>query len=131
MKLEAEANKHEAELGGLMAELGGRDLEALRRAVATARGKATELGQRKAFCEGSLAQTREAVRALQMELASPLYAGVEQRHREAIIKHESAAYAAKDLARYYGALDKALMKFHALKMADINKTVKELWRRVC
>ncbi|CAK9023347.1 DNA repair protein RAD50 (DNA recombination/repair protein), partial [Durusdinium trenchii] len=35
-----------------------------------------------------------------------------------------------DLGRYHSALDKALMKFHSLKMAEINKTIKELWQRV-
>lgn len=128
--LEAEAQKHDVELASLMHELGGRDLEGLRRGVEGARGRAMELQKRKSFCEGSLAQTREAARALDMELMSPLYVGVEQRHREAIIKHESAAYASKDLGRYHAALDKALMKYHALKMAEINKIIKELWRRI-
>lgn len=129
-RLEVEAAKNDAELSNLLTELGGRDLEALRNGVTTARGRIMELQKKKAFCEGSLAQTREAVKALQIELTSPLYMGVEARHREAIIKHESAAYAAKDLARYHAALDKALMKFHSMKMAEINKTIKELWRRV-
>ena len=35
----------------------------------------------------------------------------------------------QDLGRYHSALDKALMKFHSLKMAEINKTIKELWQR--
>jgi len=128
--LDAEAQAHEAELERLKAELGGRDIEALRRSVDTARMQSMELQKRRAFSEGSLAQTRDAVRALAADLQSPLYLGVEQRHREAVIKHESAAYAAKDLGRYHAALDKALMKYHAMKMAEINKTIKELWRKV-
>nr|USW07897.1 DNA repair protein RAD50 [Crypthecodinium cohnii] len=128
--LETEAQKHEEELAGLMQELGGRDLQALRQAVDNARARSMDLQRRKAFCEGSMAQTRDGIRALELELRSPLYQGVEQRHREAVIKHESAAYAAKDLGRYHAALDKALMKYHSMKMAEINKTIKELWRKV-
>lgn len=128
--LEAEEHSHESELERLRVELGGRDLDALRRNVEQARTKAMDLQRRKAFCEGSLHQTHDAVRSLAADLQSPLYLGVEQRHREAVIKHESAAYAAKDLGRYHAALDKALMKYHSLKMAEINKTVKELWRKV-
>ena len=30
----------------------------------------------------------------------------------------------KDLDRYYQALDKALMRFHEMKMEEINKTVR-------
>jgi len=128
--LEAEAQAHEGELAGVMRELGGRDIDALRRAVEASRGQSMELQKRRAFSEGSLTQTREAIRSLAADLQSPLYVGVEQRHREAVIKHESAAYAAKDLARYHAALDKALMKYHSLKMAEINKSIKELWRKV-
>eukprot|EP00475_Leptophrys_vorax_P010269 TRINITY_DN16916_c0_g1_i1.p1 TRINITY_DN16916_c0_g1~~TRINITY_DN16916_c0_g1_i1.p1 ORF type:complete len:209 (+),score=50.65 TRINITY_DN16916_c0_g1_i1:66-629(+) len=35
----------------------------------------------------------------------------------------------KDLDKYYKALDKALMRFHAMKMEEINKSVKELWQK--
>lgn len=128
--LEAEAQRHEAEITELLKDLGGRDLEALRRGTEAARAQGLELQKQRSFREGELAQTRESVRALEAELTGPLYAGVEQRHREAIIKHESAALAARDLGRYHAALDKALMKFHAMKMAEINKTIKELWQRV-
>ncbi|CAJ1405076.1 unnamed protein product [Effrenium voratum] len=129
-KVEAEAQQHQQEIETLLKDLGGRDVEHLRRQVIAVRQRSTELQKQRSFREGELVQTREAVRALELELASPLYAGVEQRHREATIRHESAALAAKDLGRYHSALDKALMKFHTLKMAEINKTIKELWQRV-
>jgi len=129
-RLEAEVQKNEAEVGELLRDLGGRDLEALRRDVETCRARSIELLKQRAFREGSLTQTREVLSSIEVELASPLYAGVEQRHREAIIKHESAAYASKDLSRYHTALDKALMKFHSQKMSEINRTIRELWQRV-
>jgi len=128
--LEAEVQKTRGEVEALLGELGGRDLDALRRDVEAARSRGMERQKQKSFLEGTFAQRQEAVRGVELELATPLYQGVERRHREAIIKHESAAYAAKDLGRYHVALDKALMKFHTMKMADINKTVKELWQRV-
>mmetsp|Transcript_38328 Transcript_38328/g.96422 ORF Transcript_38328/g.96422 Transcript_38328/m.96422 type:complete len:157 (-) Transcript_38328:1395-1865(-) len=34
----------------------------------------------------------------------------------------------KDLDKYHHALDKALVKYHTLKMDEINKIVKELWQ---
>ncbi|KAH8871429.1 DNA repair protein RAD50 [Schistosoma japonicum] len=36
--------------------------------------------------------------------------------------------ACTDLERYYRALDRALMSYHAVKMADLNKIIRELWR---
>jgi len=128
--LEGEAKKHETEIAELLKDLGGRDVQALRQDLEAARARSLELQRQQAYRDGELKQTREAAKTLEMELASPLYNGVEARHREAIIKHESAAYAAKDLGRYHAALDKALMKFHTMKMAEINKTVRELWQKV-
>jgi len=128
--IEEEVERHQQEISSLLKDLGGRDVEALRQQLSNVRNRAMELQKQRSFREGELVQTREAIRSLEVELASPLYAGVEQRHREATIRHESAALAAKDLGRYHSALDKALMKFHSLKMAEINKTIKELWQRV-
>lgn len=128
--LESEIQRHEAEISELLRELGGRDLEAMKMEIESLRRKTLELQKARSFRDGELAQTRDSLRQLEGELNSPLYAGVEQRHREAVIKHESAAYAARDLGRYHSALDRALMKYHTLKMAEINKTVRALWQRV-
>ena len=43
--------------------------------VIAVRQRSTELQKQRSFREGELVQTREAVRALELELASPLYAG--------------------------------------------------------
>lgn len=37
--------------------------------------------------------------------------------------------AIEDLGRYAGALDKAVMKYHSLKMEEINRIVDELWKK--
>ena len=36
--------------------------------------------------------------------------------------------ASLDMDKFYKALDKALMKYHAVKMSEINKIIKELWQ---
>mmetsp|Transcript_28827 Transcript_28827/g.67107 ORF Transcript_28827/g.67107 Transcript_28827/m.67107 type:complete len:1326 (-) Transcript_28827:154-4131(-) len=128
--LEMDIKKQESEVDELIRELGGKDLEAMRRELDGHRHRHLDMQKQLAFREGELNQTKEAVRALEAELNSPLYAGAEQRHREAVVKHESAAYAAKDLGRYHSALDKALMKYHTMKLNQTNKVVKELWQKV-
>jgi DNA repair protein RAD50 len=35
-----------------------------------------------------------------------------------------------DIDKYYKALDRAIMNYHLLKMNEINKTIKQLWRQV-
>jgi DNA repair protein RAD50 len=49
--------------------------------------------------------------------------------KEAHVKVEVTKAAIEDLARYAGALDKAIMKYHSLKMEEINSIIAELWRR--
>ena len=51
------------------------------------------------------------------------------KYKEAHIRVETTKAAVEDLARYGGALDKAIMKYHSLKMAEINTIIAELWRK--
>jgi DNA repair protein RAD50 len=50
------------------------------------------------------------------------------KYREAHIRVETTKAAVEDLGRYGGALDKAIMKYHTLKMEEINQIIEELWK---
>ena len=77
-KIEVEAQQHQQEIDTLLKDLGGRDIDALRQQLANIRSRSTELQKQRSFREGELVQTREAIRGLDLELASPLYAGPKQ-----------------------------------------------------
>jgi len=128
--LEVEIQRHEAEIAEMLQELGGRDLDSMKLEIGNIRRQHDDLQRQKSFRDGEMAQTREALRTLEVDIAGPLYRGIEDRHREAMIKNESAALATRDLGRYHGALDRALMKYHSMKMSEINKIVRELWMKV-
>jgi len=49
-------------------------------------------------------------------------------YREMHIKVETTKAACEDLARYGNALDQAILKYHSLKMEEINRIIEELWR---
>jgi DNA repair protein RAD50 len=49
--------------------------------------------------------------------------------QEAHIRVETTKAAVEDLGRYGGALDKAIMKYHTIKMDEINGIIDELWRK--
>lgn len=36
--------------------------------------------------------------------------------------------ACDDLSKYHGALNRAIMSYHRMKMSEINKIIKDLWR---
>lgn len=56
------------------------------------------------------------------------YRDAELRYRESHIRVETTRAAIDDLGRYAGALDKAIMQYHALKMEEVNRIAGELWR---
>jgi DNA repair protein RAD50 len=57
-----------------------------------------------------------------------LYKDSADEYRKAHIQVETTKAAIADLGQYAGALDKAIMKYHELKMQEINKILLELWR---
>lgn len=50
------------------------------------------------------------------------------RHREAAIRVESTKTVVEDLGKFSTALDKAVNKYHALKMEQVNSIMDELWK---
>jgi DNA repair protein RAD50 len=56
------------------------------------------------------------------------YDGALERWRRQKIELVVAKAAIGDLTRYGGALDQAIMKYHSLKMEEINRIIDELWR---
>ncbi|KAL4792518.1 AAA domain-containing protein [Aspergillus venezuelensis] len=57
------------------------------------------------------------------------YKDAAYKYKEAHIKVETTKAAVDDLARYGSALDKAIMKYHGLKMEEINAIIGELWQK--
>lgn len=54
--------------------------------------------------------------------------GSMKKYEECRITKQTMELASSDLDRYHRALDQALMSFHALKMDNINKSIRELWQ---
>ena len=44
-----------------------------------------------------------------------------------MIKQSTTACTVSDLEKYHAALDKALLRYHGLKIGEINKIIRELW----
>ena len=77
--------------------------------------------------DGRRAEIIEQVRGLNRKLQSPDYKDIDSRYRKEKIKYETTQLAIKDIDHYANALDKALLKFHGIKIAEINRLIKELW----
>ncbi|XWW95367.1 hypothetical protein V2A60_003325 [Cordyceps javanica] len=56
------------------------------------------------------------------------YKDAKQKYRESHIRVETTKAAIEDLAQCGAAVDKAVMQFHAMKMAEVNRIAGELWQ---
>jgi DNA repair protein RAD50 len=81
----------------------------------------------KSRIEGRWHEIVEQIRAVKRKLSSPDYKNVDEKFRIALIDVETTQIASEDLKKYGNALDKAILKFHHVKIDDINKIVRELW----
>jgi DNA repair protein RAD50 len=59
-----------------------------------------------------------------------LYKKIEDRYRVKNIEFETTLMAVTDLDSYHIALDNALQRFHTLRIADINKIIKDMWQLI-
>ncbi|XP_027116885.1 DNA repair protein RAD50 isoform X1 [Coffea arabica] len=80
-------------------------------------------------CRGTMAVYRSNISTNQIDLKQAQYKDIDKRYFDQLIQLKTTEMANKDLDRYYNALDKALMRFHTMKMEEINKIVRELWQQ--
>ncbi|XP_057317617.1 DNA repair protein RAD50-like isoform X2 [Hydractinia symbiolongicarpus] len=79
--------------------------------------------------EGQLKGFEDEVSRCKRELNSSLYENAEKKHCDMKIDIRTTELVNKDLDKYYKALDKAIMKYHSLKLKEINKIIKEYWMK--
>merc|ERR1719487_1468684 len=91
--------------------------------------KMRDLETERAKFEGSKTTVTRNVENIKVQLKEKQYKRIDAEHREKLIEHKTVQMAVEDLNRYYKALNSALMRFHESKMADINKSITELWNK--
>ncbi|KAM9266095.1 DNA repair protein RAD50 [Cariama cristata] len=70
----------------------------------------------------------EEIVRFRKELQESQFKDAEEKYREMMIVMRTTELVNKDLDLYYKALDKAIMTFHSMKMEEINKIIRDLWR---
>ncbi|NXC39015.1 RAD50 protein, partial [Penelope pileata] len=70
----------------------------------------------------------EEIVRFKKELRESQFKDAEEKYREMMIVMRTTELVNKDLDIYYKALDKAIMTFHSMKMQEINKIIRDLWR---
>jgi len=127
-ELKAELANLDAEIAEIYREAGrlpGK--EDLQGEVSALQARLDDAKAKKHWKEGGSQELHLLVRKYQAELKTDLYHKVEERYRDELIKLKTTELSVSDLEKYMKAIDMAIMKYHSLKMEEINKIVKELW----
>lgn len=80
-------------------------------------------------CHGTIGVYHSNIAKNKIDLKQAQYKDIDKRYCSQLIQLKTTEMANKDLDKYYIALDKALMRFHTMKMEEINKIIKELWQQ--
>ncbi|KAI3424599.1 Zinc-hook domain-containing protein [Psidium guajava] len=80
-------------------------------------------------CQGTMSVYQSNISKNKLDLKQAQYKDIDKRYFDQLIQLKTTEMANKDLDRYYNALDKALMRFHTMKMEEINKIIRELWQQ--
>ncbi|KAL5542789.1 hypothetical protein UlMin_010499 [Ulmus minor] len=80
-------------------------------------------------CRGTMSVYQSNISKNKVDLKQTQYKDIDKRYFDQLIQLKTTEMANKDLDRYYNALDKALMRFHTMKMEEINKIIRELWQQ--
>lgn len=77
---------------------------------------------------GELKQLQEQAKRLDLELSTD-YLDIESEYKKQLILVKTEKMASDDLEKYSKALDRAIVKFHSMKLQEINDIIKELWMK--
>lgn len=77
---------------------------------------------------GEIKQINDQIEQLQQELDTE-FLNVKQDYAKNLVTLQTTTIANSDLAKYGQALDNAIMKYHAMKMEEINRIIDELWKK--
>ncbi|GAA5863503.1 hypothetical protein JCM8547_007267 [Rhodosporidiobolus lusitaniae] len=92
------------------------------------RRKQTELQADQARLGGEVNTMKTDEKEKREELATE-YKDIDEKYRRELINVKTAEMSNQDLEKLQKALDGAIMRFHGLKMKEINDTIAELWTK--
>ncbi|KAI3652908.1 hypothetical protein MP228_002333 [Amoeboaphelidium protococcarum] len=118
-------------LSGQMIDLEGRmkvaDAARVQRTVDAKRQQLEECNAKKAGMQGELRQLQIQRESYESSLGDD-YKDIDDQLRGQRIKVKTAQVATQDLEKYSKALESAILKFHSMKMEEINKIIRHLWQ---
>ncbi|KAJ8028558.1 DNA repair protein RAD50 [Holothuria leucospilota] len=127
-KKRSEVDEVNGNLKNLEEQRGSMDSTGLVREKHRLNNKLASLFKERNQADGRQSVLKEEVKKIETELNSEKYRTAEEKFTDVMIKLKTLEVTNKDLDKYSKALDTAIMKYHKLKMEEINKIIKEYWR---
>ncbi|XP_058024719.1 DNA repair protein RAD50 [Ahaetulla prasina] len=112
----------------LLKEMGEMQVPQLKRNQKHLEEKIEDLKRSHSLALGRQHGFEEEILRYKRELKEQQFKDAEEKYREMMIVMRTTELANKDLDIYYRALDQAIMTFHSMKMEEINKIIRDLWR---
>lgn len=92
--------------------------------------KRSEHERSKGNMAGRIGEINGQVKKLEEEMSRPAYKDAEKNYRRCYYDVQITKKVITDLGQYRQVLEIALMKFHAQKMENINRLIREFWRTI-
>lgn len=112
----------------LVKEMGNMQVLQLRNERREVERKLEDLKKNRSVALGRQKGYEDEILRFRKELSEDQYCRAEDLYRDQMIVMRTTELANKDLDIYYKALDQTIMKFHSMKMEEINKIIRDLWR---
>ncbi|NXK32454.1 RAD50 protein, partial [Piprites chloris] len=125
-----ELKKVEDKIKQLMKEMGEMKVPQMKNEQKHLEEKIDSLKRNHHVALGRQCGFEEEIVRFRKELREPQFKGAEDKYRDMMIVMRTTELVNKDLDLYYKALDKAIMTFHSMKMEEINKIIRDLWRSI-
>ncbi|KAM6984425.1 DNA repair protein RAD50 [Tautogolabrus adspersus] len=112
----------------LMKDMGNMQVMELRQERRDSERKLEDLKKNRSVAVGRQKGFEEEILHYRKELRDDQYNKADELYKNKMITMRTTELVIKDLDIYYKALDQTIMKFHSMKMNEINKIIRDLWR---
>ena len=126
-ELATRCEQTESKLSSLQDRLGGIDRSHLQSQQSRAHMKQSDIMGERSGLLGELRQLEDQAGRLRQELVTD-YPEVAKNYQNQLVRVQAISLGSDDLDKYARALDQAIMKYHALKMDEINDIIREIWQ---
>ena len=128
IKMEDKVNKVSDDIEKLDVQNAEAERDSYQRESARLRNEYEKLTSENAGKLGEIKQLQNQIDSLNRQLRSD-YKDIDERYRKEWVELQTRTFVTDDIDTYSKTLDNAIMRYHGLKMEDINRIIDELWKR--